>query len=574
MAEVVSYSDVKASRERQVESLLYRHFSARLEGMRQDRMSFWLHWAQLARVFLPRRYKWFITQGQSWRGAQINTSIIDETGVLSARILSSGMMAGLTSPTRPWFKLGFHDLEEVPYGPVRTWLAEVERRMVRVFAESNFYQSLGTLYHDNGVFGSASMVIYEDPTEVIRCYNPCLGEFFFGSSARLDIDTLYREFTLTVLQACQQFGYESLCASSQLLYRQGGAAWQTELVICHGIEPNNELYDQGTKPAGYPIPKSFPYREVYWEKGASSYNLLSKTGFKEKPFVGARWDIVSNDAYGRSPGMDAYPATNQLQVQQTRKAQAIDKQVNPPMVASVSMKNEPASILPGAVNYVADVSQAGFKPAFLVDPRLQEMVEDIKETQGRVQSIFFVDLFLMISSLDTVRTATEIDARREEKLVQLGPVIERFENEVLDPIIERTYAIMARRGLLPEAPPEIQGMPINVQYVSMLAEAQRAAATASIERFFAFGGNLAAVFPEILDNYDPDAAVRRYGTDLSVDPSLVRPEPAVAAIRAQKAEQQRAAALMQATQAGVDAAKNLSQTEVGGGINALQAAIG
>lgn len=552
------------------ETCFRQHFQNRLAGMRNDRLSFWAHWAQLAELFLPRRYKWFVSPNQYNKGSELNRSIIDETGVLAARICASGMMSGLTSPIRPWFKLGFNDLGYVDFGPAKIWIAEVERRMMRVFAESNFYQALATLYHDNTVFGSAAMLIYDDPDEVIRCYNPCLGEFFFGSSSRLTVDSLYREFNLTSLQCVQQFGLKNCSDTVQQMFRQGGAALTTEVTIQHGIEPNFPLYNDQGNDAGYPAPPSFAFRECYWETANNYSAFLSCNGFNEKPFVGARWDVVSNDSYGRSPGMDALPAVRQLQVQQRRKGEAIDKMVRPPMVASVSMKNEPNSILPGAVNYVADMQGAGFKAAYQVDPRLAEMVEDIQEVQGRVKSILFVDLFLMISQLDTVRTATEIDARREEKLIQLGPVIERFQNEVLDPIIERTFSIMSRRGLIPEPPPEIAGAPINVQYVSMLSAAQRAASTASIERWVGFGGSLAAVDAEIMDNYNLDQIVDTYGDLIEIDPKLVRPAGEVQQIRTARAKAQQQAALLQQTLPGAQAAKTLSETQVGGGQSALE----
>lgn len=541
----------------------------RLEGERSIRLSWWAHWAQLAEVYLPRRYKWFITPNQYSRGVQINSSIIDETGVLAARTCASGMMSGLTSPTKPWFKLGLHDLSFVDYGPVKTWLAECERRVGRVLAESNFYQSLGVLYHDNCVFGSAAMLIYEDYEDVIRCYNPCLGEFFFAASSRLDIGSFYREFTLTAAQAVEMFGIDNVTESTKNAYQQGGSRGY-EVVIQHAIEPNTQVFF-GEKALGWLVPKAFKYREAYWEVSGNLTSLCAVAGYNDKPFVAARWDTTSNDAYGRSPGMDGLPATRQLQVEQRRKGEAIDKMVRPPMNASVDMKNEPSSILPGAINYVVNVQGSGFSPALKIDPNaVGEMKEDIKEVQARINQVFFVDLFMMISQLDTVRTATEIDARREEKLIQLGPVIERFENEVLDPIIQRVFMIMLRRGLLPQAPPELQNVQLNIQYISMLAEAQRAASTSAIERLLALVGNISAANPEAADNVDFDATIEVYADLLAVTPSLIRSIKEVMAIRQQRTQQQQAQAAMQMSLAGAQGAQTLSKTEVGGGQSALQ----
>lgn len=555
-------------------TLLQRQVNSRLDGLRQDRMSFWAHWSQLAEMYLPRRYKWFVTANQWNRGSQMNAQIVDETGVLAARTCAAGMMSGLTSPTRDWFRLGLADYKQVPYGDVKNWLADVQRRMMRVFAQSNFYTSLGNLYHDLTVFSSAAMLIYEDAEDVICCQNPDLGEFFLANNKHNYVDTFYREFTLTISQVVDQFGLDACSPSTTQAYYSGGSARTREIVICHAVEPNTQLWEDATRPLAYVVPKSFRYREVYWEQAATGGQLLAIAGYREKNFVGARWSINSNDAYGTGgPGMDALPAVRQLQIEQRRKAEAIDKMVRPPMTASISMKNEPASTLPGSITYVADLSGAGFKPAYLVDPRLAELTADLKEVQDRVGSMFYVDLFMMISNLDTVRTATEIDARKEEKLVQLGPVIERFENEVLDEIIERTFAIMQRRGLIPPPPPGLSGAEINVQYISMLAEAQGAASTAAIERVLGLAGNVAAVDPTVLDNINIDNTIAIYADSLGIDPNCIRSTKEILSIRAQRAQQQQQQAALQQTLPAVQGAQALSQTNVGGGQNALAAMI-
>jgi hypothetical protein len=551
----------------------------RMETLRGYRLPWWSHWAMLAEMYLPRRYRWFVTPNQYNRGSPLNGSIVDETGVIAARTLATGLLSGLTSPTKPWFRLGLAGVNDLPEGPVKEWLAECTNRMLTVYARSNFYQSLGTAYHDLGVFGSAALIQYEDPTDVIRFYNPCLGEFFFGLDNRLSVDTLYREYTYTVSEAVKEFGLEALSASTQQMAKSASSL-DTEIVIGHAIEPNATIYASGAE-VGYLVPPSFPYREVFWEKSSGSAgtaqraSLIRASGFRECPFVGLRWYVTSNDPYGRSPGMDALPAVRQLQIEQRRKAEAIDKMVRPPMVASVSMKNEPMDILPGGVSYVSDPAASGFKPAFTVTPQISELREDLLEVQSRVNEVFFVPLFRMISSEDKVQTATWVDAAREEKLILLGPVIERTENEGLDEIIDRTFAIMERRGLFPPAPEEIAGAPIDVQYISLLAEAQRASSTSGIERWLQLSGTLAAVRPDAMDNVNVDKTIETYGDLLNLPPDLMNSPETMAAIRKARNEQQQAAAALQVGAEAVNAGNVLSETQVGkGGGSALDAVLG
>lgn len=543
------------------QSALARTSNGRLESMRSYRWSWWAHWALLAEMYSPRRYRWFVTPNQYNRGSPMNQSIVDETGLLAARKLASGLLGGLTSPTKPWMRLSIHGMEEVGEGPVAEWLATCTSMMLRVFAGSNFYTTLGQYYWDLGVFGTALMYEYEDPETVVNFVQPAMGEFFFAVDNRGQVCGVAREYTYTVEQTVLEFGLEACSTDVQTTYKTASGK-DREVVICHMIEPNGPVYEGGAS-LGFAVPKLFKYREVFWEQG-NPQKVLRVRGYRERCFFGGRWDVTSNDPYGRSPGMDALPAVRQLQIEQRRKAEAIDKMVRPPMVGSVSMKNEPMDILPGGVTYVADPQGNGFKPAFTVEPRIAELMEDLKEVQSRVDSVFFVDLFLMISQLDTVRTATEIDARLGERIIQIGPVIERFENEVLDPIVERTFNIMLRRGLFPPPPPEIAGREINVQYISMLAEQQRQASTGAIERLLSLAGNLVGAQPDILDNIDTDEAIRRYGELLNVDPHLLRAVQAVMAIRQQRAQEQQAAAALQTGSAAAQAAGTLAQADTGG----------
>ena len=495
------------------------HLESRLVSMRMWRTSWWQHWAKLAEYILPRRYHWLVTPNVSNRGLQINQSIIDATGTIAARTLASGMMSGLTSPARPWFKLRFVDASLNEISEVQAYLDEIESRMYRIMAQSNFYDSLSTMYLDLSVFGTAPIVVYEDEDDVIRLYNPCAGEFFVGVSSSLRADTLYRQFTLNTTQIVDMFGVENVSAGVLGLWKDKGAGLETERVIAHAIEPNFPINMKNGDQYEV-VPKKFTYREIYWEYSADSRKPLSVRGFNEMPFVVPRWDIVSNDAYGRSPAMDALPDIMQLQVETRRKAEAIEKMVRPPLIADISLKNEPSSILPGHITYVADITnKQGMRPVFEVNPRIQELQQDIAEIQKRIKTVMFNDLFMMISNLDTVRSATEIDQRREEKMTQLGPVVERFENEAMNPLIERIFGIMKRKNLLPPMPPALQGKLLDIQYDSILSRSQKAGATASLERLLGTVGNLVGVKPDVMDNLDIDEIVREYAQYLSVSPN-------------------------------------------------------
>ena len=559
---------------------LRRHVEGRLMGLRVNRYSYWVHWRECADYELPRRYKWIITPNMMGRGSPLNQHILDSTGTLAARNLASGMMSGLSSPTRPWFRLRIGRIDSTETSPVSLWLAEVERLMMIIFQESNFYNSIHQVYFDLVVFGTAVMLIYEDFDDVICCYNPCLGEYYLDNDSKFRPWIFYREFTLTVAEVVEQFGLENCSQAVQSLYRDQGASLTRELVVAHAIEPND-------KP-DYGFGSQFKFREVYWEwggsaspQGGASYGLgfLRKKGYYELPSIAVRWDLVSNDAYGRSPGMDALPDIKQLQLETRRKAQAIDKHVNPPLVADIQLKNQPASLLPGGVTYISGMTsqgKTGFAPVYTVQPDFRGMVEELNEVRDRIRKTFFNDMLQTASQYETRSnvTAVEWDLRKSESLVMLGPVLERIQKELLGPVIDRTFAIAHRAGILPPPPPEIQGHGIEIDYVSMLALAQSAAAASGIERVLSLAGSLAGVDPAVMDNIDIDYTLDKFSSLMNNDPKMIRSPEQLAMIRQQRAQQQAQAAQVEQAEKLAAGAKTLSETNVGGGQNALEQMVG
>jgi hypothetical protein len=546
-------------------------------GLRVNRYSWWTHWRELADYILPRRYKWLITPNQMARGSPINQHILDSTGTLAARNLTAGMLTGVCNPTGRWFRLKIGRIDSTQTSPVSLWLAEVERLMMLVFQESNWYTAMAVMFFDLAVFGTAVVIIYEDFDNVIKCFNPCLGEFYLENDADFTANLLDREFTMTVSQTVEEFGVENVSpAVAGLWDSKDGANKTRELVVAHSVGPSAD-------PHRYGIPAHFPWREIYWEwggsaspQGGSSYapGLLRKRGFHECPFMAFRWDLVSNDAYGRSPGMDALPDIKQLQLETKRKAQAIDKLVNPPMVADIQLKNQPASLLPGGVTYVSGVmskGRPGFAPVYQVAPPVKEIMEDLNEVKTRIKDIFFNPLFQTASQYETRSnvTAMEWDMRKAESLVMLGPVIERTMSE-LRRGITRVFGIMSRAGILPPAPAEVQGEAMTVHFESILQTSQNAAQSAGIERVFQLVGNLAGIDPAAVDNIDIDFGLEKMSSLLGNDPKLVRSPDQLAQIRQQRAQQQAQAQQAEQAEKMAAGAKTLSETQVGGGQSALQ----
>lgn len=536
-----------------------------VSAMERERQPFWQYWRELADYYLPQRYVWLLSEPEQ-RITRRNSMILDGTGTNAARTLASGMMNGITSPARPWFKLRIAGLDYSRFPQAAIWTDEVEKRMLRVMADSNFYNAMAVLYLDLVVFGTAASLIYESNDKVIHCFNPALGEFYLGQNSEHKVDRLARKFRYKVHQVVAEFGIENCSQRVKDAWNNKGSRLYEDVTIVHLIEPNI--------PGPGKLSDRFQYRECYWEEGGQDYMLLREGGYADFPGITPRWELAANDSYGTSPGMDALPDVIQLQHETKKKGQALDKLVSPPLLADVMLDHKPIATLPNGITYVPRLTDnAGVRPMYTVNPPLGEMSQDILQVQARIRQTFHNELFQMISQLDTVRSATEIDARREEKLVLLGPVLERFENEALDPAIKRVFGIMERRGMLPEAPEGLEGE-LEIQYVSILSAAQSAVGTAPVERLLQVIGNVAPIWPEARLIPNVPELLSDYAVDIGVKQKNLHSSAQVREMIAQQNEQSQVNQGLEQATAGAEAAKLLSETEVGGGANALQRLLG
>jgi Asp-tRNA(Asn)/Glu-tRNA(Gln) amidotransferase C subunit len=253
-------------------------------------------------------------------------------------------------------------------------------------------------------------------------------------------------------------------------------------------------------------------------------------------------------------------------LQEKRIAQAIEKMVNPPMTGPSVLKNQKASILPGDITYV-DVgsNSGGFRPAHEVNVRIAELEQKQQQLRDRIQQVFYANLFLMLANDQRSQiTATEINERKEEKLLALGPVLEQLNQDLLDPLIDIAFDIMDRQGLFPPPPEEINGIELKVEYVSVMALAQKLIAIGAHDRFMSYIGQVAQFSPDVMDKVDLDQSIDIYGEITSVSPGVVRSDEDVQSIRDQRAQSQAKQAQVEQMNQVANTAKQLSETDTEG----------
>ncbi len=532
----------EAARER-----LQKRHSA-LIAVRSEQMA---DWEDIADYILPRQIR--IDPRNVNRKVGGASKIYNSRAGRGVRICASGMNAGITSKARRWFSLTTPSSDLANDPEVKAWLHFVEELIREALAKSNFYKALAQLYYHLVAFGTSAMLIEEDHEEALRCYVFPLGEYSLTLSARLQVNGVYRDLCMSVAQLVEHFGYDA--CSREVRKAFDDHEFERLIEIVHVVEPNRELQLGKLDVTGK------KWLSLWYEKATEpSEGFLRARGYRDFPVMAPRWMTLGLDVYGVGPGHEALPDTKGLQQLAKRKLQITDKLTEPPMVVPPNLGVN--SMLPGqliAVSEADGVKQV--RAAYSPDPAaIPAIREDVQDHEGRIDSAFFADLFLLLANDNRSNvTATEVTERHEEKMLQLGPVLEALEDELLDPAIDRVFSILLEKGVIPPPPESLFGSELRVEYISILAQAQKMLGITSLERFAGYASSLAQnINPQVLDLIDADALLREYSGMLGMKPDLLVAQQLVKKLRAMKAQQKQQLDTMNQMLQGSQAAKNLS----------------
>lgn len=534
-----------------------KSYNKRLEALKSERSTFIPLWRELSDYHLAHRGR-FLTSDRN-KGYKRNTKQYNNTSRMAARTLASGMMAGITSPARPWFKLSPGSPELSEDAAVKQWLHDVQEIMYRVFSASNLYNALHQTYAEMGVFGTGAIGIFQDFENVIWCKPYTAGQYMIAANGQNRVDTFYTEYEISVAQCVKQFGKENCSTHVQQMWDRGNTeAW---VKIVHLIEPNDDRDMQSVQA------KDMPYRSVYYEYNAGTKagedKFLRQSGFETFPLLTPRWDVIGEDIYATDcPGITCLGDTKALQLGEKRKYQAVDRVVHPKLQGPSSLRNKVN--LNNQDIVWTDSNGNGLTSIYgNWRPDLNAIMAINQEAEQRIQRAFYEDLFLMLANSDRRQiTAREVAEKHEEKLLMLGPVLERLHNELLDPLIDRTFDILQKNGVLPVPPEALQNTEINVEYTSVLAQAQQMVAVGGLDAVTGFTAQIAQVWPEARHKVDPMQMVDEYGKAMGVNPSVINSDDVVAERVA--AEQQAAQRAQQAEQMQqvANTAKTVSETDM------------
>lgn len=540
--------------------LLRRRILQRHGMLKMERSGWDVLCREVTEYLLPYHGRYEITDTN--KGDKRNSKIIDSTATRSQRILSASMMSHANPQSQPWFSLTIEDTELAKFPRVKNWLFKATEITHKALYQSNAYETFHHGYNEEGAFGTSCAIMRPDFERVVHFYPVTNGRFWLAEDYKCQVNTCYREISMTVAQMVEEFGIKAV--SDQVAWNhKHHQNLDARFPVLHAIEPRGDA--ERNRKRRDNVNKR--WRSVYIEPAAPDDRVLRESGFDEFPVIAPRWSVSGGDVYGNGPGFDSIGHIKQLQLMADSEGKAIEYGVEPPLTGPTGTKERDVDRLPGGYTPSDQATpNGGIREMWKVNLDLDHLQISKLDVRQMIRECWFTDVFAMFLGLEgDRRTATEIDARKEEKLLLLGEVTSRQYREKQGPAILFVFSELLKGGALPPIPEELSGQNLSIQFESILAKAQKSIGATALERLMLFVGQLYPVKPEVADKIDFDWSIEQYSDRLGIDPESIVPGPQVALVRQQRAQAMAAKESAALLEQQANTAQKLGATPVAGG---------
>lgn len=512
----------------------------RFASLQNQRKNWESHWQEVADYIVPRKAD--ITKKRT-SGDKRTELIFDGTAIHAAELMASSLHGMLTNASTPWFALRFGDDNFETDDMAKEWLLGVTDVMYQELHRSNLHEAIHELYSDLVTFGTAVMFIDKDENDTLRFSTRHIAECYLAEDEFGRVDTVYREFRMSARAAVRQFGEENV---SKRIAKTAEQNPYDHVKILHLVTPRTERIVERLDAINKPIASIYidPEDKI----------ILSESGFDEMPYVVPRFLKASFEhGYGRSPAMTALADTKMLNKMSETVIRAAQLQIHPPLMVPDDGMISPVRTIPGGLNYYRAGTRDRIEPLNIGanNPLGNDMLE---QRRTQIRAAFYVDQLILGNAPGM--TATEVIQRTEEKMRLLAPAVGRLQAELLSPLIDRVYNILARKKAYAPAPEFMQNNQIDIEYVSPLAKAQRSGDVQSAMQLFQFLAPLMQIDPSVVDYIDLDGLASHIIKVTNVPATVVRGQNEVAQLRAQRQQQMQQQQQMEQQAMAAEAAGN------------------
>lgn len=529
-----------------------RRFDTLMGNMQEYRSE----WEDISKYMCPARGKF--DDSEPKRNEIDYKKFINSTAAQALDTMASGLQAGIASPNRQWFTFrshpradSFETISDTIHEntDINKYLSYSREEVEGVFANSNVYQSLRIMFEDAAAFGTGTMIVDEDDTEVVHCNVMTCGEYALANGLDGRADTLCRYIYKTTADLMSEFEEKLIPEAIREQYENGKFdEWHK---VCHMITPN---YDVKISPTS----KGKSWLSLYWlDEGGEGF--LKEAGYKRNPIISLRWSKTTTaDIYGVGVGGRILGDLRQLAKLEQDKCLAVDLLTFPPVQVNTSVQGKINLNPKGITRYVGN--EPAVNPVERMAMDLNALQNSINELQMRIERAFYKDIFVMIMQATREKTAYEVDALLSEKMLMIGPLYENIKYEVLLPLLSYTFNAAISIGRIPD-PPEDFDEDIDIDFFTMVSQAQRSSSLTNQNAFVSALIQYADRFPEALDNVLIDKVIINIGDKLGVDGNLFRTKNEREKLRTQRQQAQQQSAMLDNAQREANIQKTRGEAE-------------
>lgn len=537
-------------------------------------------WYDQLRWAAPHRGRWLMA---TMPGERKNQHIVDATHILALRSTVAGYLEGNTSATRPWYRFSSRDTDRNEFPAHKAWLQHYTQRSLSYLMTSNFYLAAGSFYYDFNVVDTGAHYIETLPNARFHFHTLLPGSYYVLNDSLGQANVMVREFELNVKSVVDKYGrkdkngkadWSNISHNVKQMYQQGN--YSTMVAIVHVIYENPEY-----NPENPDDPNNRQWLELEYEMGGNSAQIhveaqefgtnfdgrdgdifLRRFTTRRKPFIVGR--STEGFEYGEAgPTRDALGLIKSLNKKAISKDRAIEKILDPTLQGPASVRknyisNAPNTFVP--IDSRAAALKQKLEPVYQVNPGIGALLQDTDDMRQQVEKFYYADFLLYLTRNPKTRTAAETNAVLEEQQRVIGPSLQMLNFTYNNPVLEWLMDFVLYEDPFLEPPPEgLQGESLRAEYVSVFAQAQRAADLPQIERYIMMMGNAAQLNPSVLDKVNLDKLADLYEDRLYLPTGLNNPQNEVDAKRQQAAMAAQRQQMMQETiPAMAGAAKDLS----------------
>lgn len=495
------------------------------------------HWELIQKYISPMRSgQFYADQSSEYEIQYRRPEVYDSTAVTGADILASSIHGAMTNPALKWFNMRFRQRVLNEDKGAREWLETVADQCYYALQDSNFDMEIAEAYLDIVCFGNSAVMqeeINPDNFEGVKFSTLPIREIYFEPAHDGTIRNLYRRLQWSALQIVDKFGADNVPDKiNNQAAQTDQAVTKMDVIFCVFKREGVPTPTLGQTVA--PDKRPYGYTYVLKEGG----DVLQEGGYYEMPAYIPRWRKTSGSMWGYGPGNLAIPAVMTLNNIAELNLVAGEKVIDPPVMVTERGLISDLDMNARGVNVVRDIDNT-IRP-FDNGARFDVTSLSIAELRAQVNSIFKVD---QLELKDTpAMTATEASIRYELMNRVLGPTLGRIQNDLLNPLIQRTFNILLRAGQLPDMPDVVaEAGTVDIEYNGPLTRAMKMDSTAATERWIQALGSMAQIFPEALDIPNVDQLAKGMADQLGVPEKNLKSDQEIKKLRDERAKAQQAA---------------------------------